>query len=59
MIYRIFVEKKDNLQAKKTAEDIVNQLKMQVEDVRQLIRYDVENISKEEFMAAVPGVRPI
>ena len=56
MIYRIFVEKKDNLQAKKTAEDIVNQLKMQVEDVRQLIRYDVENISKEEFMAAVPGV---
>ena len=56
MIYRIFVEKKDNLQAKKTADDIVNQLKMQVEDVRQLIRYDVENITKKEFMAAVPGV---
>ena len=56
MIYRIFVEKKNNLQAKKTADDARNQLKIDVEDLRQLIRYDVENISREEFMAAVPGV---
>ena len=56
MIYRIFVEKKDNLQAKKTVDDIRNQLKIEVEDVRQLIRYDVENITEDEFMAAVPGV---
>lgn len=56
MIYRIFVEKKNNLQAKKTADDARNQLKIEVEDLRQLIRYDVENISREEFMAAVPGV---
>ena len=56
MIYRIFVEKKDNLQAKKVAEDIKNLLKIDVDDVRQLIRYDVENISREEFEAAVPSV---
>ena len=56
MIYRIFVEKKDNLQAKKTAEDIHNLLKIDVYDVRQLLRYDVENITEEEFSAAVPCV---
>lgn len=56
MIFRIFVEKKDNLQAKKVAEDIHNLLKIDVKDVRQLIRYDVENITKEEFDSAVPCV---
>ncbi|MGN0804829.1 MAG: phosphoribosylformylglycinamidine synthase [Candidatus Coproplasma sp.] len=56
MIYRIFVEKKDNLQAKKVAEDIHNLLKIDVQDVRSLIRYDVEGISKEEFDSATPGV---
>ena len=56
MIYRIFVEKKDNLQAKKVAEDIHNLLKIDVKDVRQLIRYDVEKITKAEFHAAVPCV---
>ncbi|MDE7163081.1 MAG: phosphoribosylformylglycinamidine synthase [Clostridia bacterium] len=56
MIYRIFVEKKDNLQAKKVAEDIHNLLKIDVKDVRQLLRYDVENITKTEFNAAVPCV---
>ncbi|MDE6374063.1 MAG: phosphoribosylformylglycinamidine synthase, partial [Clostridia bacterium] len=56
MIYRIFVEKKDNLQAKKVAEDIHNLLKIDVKDVRQLIRYDVEKITKTEFKAAVPCV---
>lgn len=56
MIYRIFVEKKDNLQAKKVAEDIHNLLKINVKDVRQLIRYDVEKITKTEFKAAIPCV---
>ncbi|MDE6557853.1 MAG: phosphoribosylformylglycinamidine synthase, partial [Clostridia bacterium] len=56
MIYRIFVEKKDNLQAKKVAEDIRTLLKIDVKDVRQLIRYDVEKILKSEFNAAVPCV---
>ncbi len=44
MIYRIFVEKKDNLQAKKVIEDARNLLKIDVKDVRQLIRYDVEGL---------------
>ena len=56
MIYRIFVEKKDNLQAKKVAEDIRTLLKINVKDVRVLIRYDVEKILKTEFKAAVPCV---
>ncbi|MDE7214946.1 MAG: phosphoribosylformylglycinamidine synthase, partial [Clostridia bacterium] len=56
MIYRIFVEKKDNLQAKKVKEDVKNLLKTDVEDVRELIRYDAEGLSEEEFKAAVPCV---
>ncbi len=56
MIYRIFVEKKDNLQAKNVKEDIRNLLKISVEDVRQLLRYDVEGITSEEFTEAVPCV---
>ena len=56
MIYRIFVEKKDNLQAKKVIQDIKNLLKIDVEDVRKLLRYDVEGMTEEEFGAAVPTV---
>lgn len=56
MIYRIFVEKKDNLQAKKVREDILNLLKIDVKDVRRFIRYDVEGLTEEEFKAAVPAV---
>ncbi len=56
MIYRIFVEKKDNLQAKKVKEDILNLLNIKVKDVRQLLRYDVDGLSEEEFKAAVPCV---
>ena len=56
MIYRIFVEKKDNLQAKQIASDIRNLLKISAEDVRRLIRYDVEGITEKEFKDAVPCV---
>ncbi len=56
MIYRIFVEKKDNLQAKKVKEDVLNLLKIAVQDVRRFIRYDVEGLTEEEFKAAVPTV---
>ena len=56
MIYRIFVEKKDNLQAKKVKEDIRNLLKISASEVRSLIRYDVEGITEEEFSSAVPCV---
>ena len=56
MIYRIFVEKKDNLQAKKVMEEIKTLLKIDVQDVRKLLRYDVDDITEEEFKAAVPTV---
>ncbi len=56
MIYRIFVEKKDNLQAKKIKSDLAAQLNIHAEDVREVIRYDVEGISEEEFNEAVAGV---
>ena len=56
MIYRIFVEKKDNLQAKKIRDDLAAQLGIHAEDVREVIRYDVEGISEEEFEQAVAGV---
>ncbi len=56
MIYRVFVEKKNNLQAKQTISDIRNLLKISVKEVRQLLRYDVEGISEEQFKAAVPCV---
>ena len=56
MIYRIFIEKKDNLQAKKIRDDLAAQLGIHAEDVREVIRYDVEGISEEEFEQAVAGV---
>ncbi len=56
MIYRIFVEKKDNLQAKKTKRDICNLLKISVESLRSFIRYDVEGMTEEEFSSAVSCV---
>ncbi len=56
MIYRIFVEKKNNLQAKQVKEDIKNLLKIDVSDVRLLLMYDVEGLSRNEFDSAVPCV---
>ena len=42
MIYRIFVEKKDNVQARKEQADIKTLLKINAEDFRLILRYDVE-----------------
>ena len=56
MIYRIFVEKKNNLQAKKTAEEIKSLLGIGVKDLRLLIRYHIEGITEEELEEAIPGV---
>ncbi len=56
MIYRVFVEKKNNLHAKQIAADIRNLLKIEVGDVRRLLRYDVDGISEREFKEAVPCV---
>ena len=49
MIYRIFVEKKDNVQARKEAADIKTLLKIATEDFRLVLRYDVEGLTEEEF----------
>ncbi len=56
MIYRIFVEKKDNVQARKEASDIKTLLKLDVEDFRLILRYDVEGLSEEELKASIPSV---
>ena len=49
MIYRVYVEKKENLQAKKIREDVRTQLGIDAEDVREIIRYDAEGLSAEEL----------
>ena len=56
MIYRIFVEKKDNVQARKEAADIKTLLNICVEDFRLVLRYDVEGLTEEELKAAIPSV---
>ena len=56
MIYRIFVEKKDNVQARKEAADIKTLLNIAVEDFRLILRYDVEGLTEEELKAAIPSV---
>lgn len=49
MIYRIFVEKKDNVQARKEAADVKTLLNIDAEDFRLILRYDVEGITEEEL----------
>ena len=56
MIYRIFVEKKDNVQAKKEKADAKTLLNIDVEDFRLILRYDVEGMSEEELSAALGTV---
>ncbi len=56
MIYRIFVEKKDNVQARKEAADIKTLLGIDTQDFRLVLRYDVEGISEEELKASLPTV---
>ncbi len=54
MVRRIFVEKKQNynVSAKKTLADVKNVLGINAEDVRELIRYDIENIDDIVFESA-------
>ncbi len=54
MVKRIFVEKKDgyNVSAKKTSSDIQNVLGIAVEDVREFIRYDIENLDEVSYANA-------
>ena len=54
MIRRLFVEKKDgfNVTANKVKRDILNVLGLQIEELRILIRYDVDNIDDDVFNSA-------
>ena len=56
MIYRIFVEKKDNVQARSEAANIKTLLGIATEDFRLILRYDVEGLNEEELNAALPSV---
>lgn len=56
MIYRIFVEKKDNVQARKEAADIRTLLNIRVEDLRLALRYDVEGVNESELNASLGTV---
>ncbi|MBQ8405590.1 MAG: phosphoribosylformylglycinamidine synthase, partial [Clostridia bacterium] len=56
MIYRIYVEKKDNVQARAEATNIKTLLNIVPEDFRLVLRYDVEGISESEFKAAIGTV---
>lgn len=56
MIYRIFVEKKDNVQARKEAADIKTLLNISVEDLRLVLRYDVEGVDEKELNASLGTV---
>ncbi len=56
MIYRIFVEKKDNVAARKEAADIKTLLNISAEDFRLILRYDVEGLTKEELDASLGTV---
>ena len=56
MIYRIFVEKKDNVQAKKEKADVKTLLIIDAEDFRLVLRYDVEGMTQEELDSALGTV---
>lgn len=56
MIYRIFVEKKDNVQAKKEKADVKTLLNIDAEDFRLVLRYDVEGLNETELKAALGTV---
>lgn len=54
MVKRIFVEKKEgyNVSAKKTTADIKNVLGINVDEVREFIRYDIEDLDDEVYAKA-------
>ena len=56
MIYRIFVEKKDNVQARKEKADVKTLLGIDAEDFRLILRYDVEGLNEEELNSALGTV---
>jgi len=56
MVYRIFVEKKDKSAAKALKSEIKEVLNIDVPEMRELIRYDIEGVSEKEFERAITSV---
>lgn len=56
MVYRVFVEKKDEKFSKAVIDEIAEMIGEKIESLRILLRYDVEGISEEEFKASVINV---
>ena len=56
MVYRVFVEKKDEKFSKAVIAEIAEMIGEKIESLRILLRYDVEGISEEEFKASVINV---
>ena len=56
MVYRVYVEKKDNNNANSLIKELNEVVGIKPDRLRILLRYDVEGISKEEFDAAVANV---
>src|SRR5690554_4636236 len=57
-MYRVFTEKKAdfNVFEKKLMADIAEVLKISVSGIRRFLRYDIEGISKEDFLASCDTV---
>lgn len=57
-VRRIYVEKKPeySIKAKELHEELLNYLNIKVENVRVLIRYDIENLSEETYRKALVTV---
>ena len=56
MVYRVFVEKKDDKFSKALIAEIADMLGEKIDALRILLRYDVEGISEDEFKASVVNV---
>ena len=56
MVYRVFVEKKDDKFSKALIAEIADMLGEKIDALRILLRYDVEGISEDEFKASVINV---
>ena len=58
MTERIYVEKKPgfDIEAKRARQDFGTNLALDLDDVRIVLRYDVEGASQEDFQRAIPNV---
>lgn len=56
MVYRVYVEKKDNKNAVALINELNEMIGIKPDKLRILLRYDVEGVTEEEFKAAVENV---